>query len=88
MKTPVCSDDMLLNRMLLLAALAIVMMGIHLAASILSIILISLFLAIVLEPVVALLCRTRLPRSLIVESSGCFARSPLACRPCAAALTV
>ncbi|MGL9750905.1 MAG: hypothetical protein ACR5LC_05655 [Symbiopectobacterium sp.] len=61
MKTPVFSDDMLL-----LAALAIVMMGIHLAASILSIILLSLFLAIVLDPVVALLCRTRLPRSLIV----------------------
>ncbi|MGL9735632.1 MAG: hypothetical protein ACR5LF_08200 [Symbiopectobacterium sp.] len=52
--------------MLLLVALAIVMMGIHLAASILSIILRSLFLAIVLDPVVALLCRTRLPRSLIV----------------------
>ncbi|WP_440864047.1 AI-2E family transporter [Symbiopectobacterium purcellii] len=70
MKTPVFSDDMLLNRMLLLAALAIVMMGIHLAASILSIILLSLFLAIVLEPVVALLCRTRLPRSLVVVLLG------------------
>ncbi len=70
MKTPVFSDDMLLNRMLLLAALAIVMMGIHLAASILSIILLSLFLAIVLEPVVALLFRTRLPRSLIVVLLG------------------
>lgn len=70
MKTPVFSDDMLLNRMLLLATLAIVMMGIHLAASILSIILLSLFLAIVLEPVVALLCRTRLPRPLIVVLLG------------------
>ncbi|MBG6245152.1 hypothetical protein CS369_10910 [Candidatus Symbiopectobacterium sp. 'North America'] len=60
MKTPVFSDDMLL-----LAALAIVMMGINLAASILSIILLSLFLAIMLEPVVALLCRTRLPKTMI-----------------------
>ncbi|MGL9733504.1 MAG: hypothetical protein ACR5LD_01975 [Symbiopectobacterium sp.] len=63
MKTPVFSDDILRHLMLLLTSLAIVMMGIHLAASILSIILLSLFLAIVLAPVVALLCRTRLPRS-------------------------
>ncbi|PWC14386.1 pheromone autoinducer 2 transporter [Brenneria roseae subsp. americana] len=70
MRIPIRTDNKLLQRLLLLAALVIIMMGIHMAASILSVLLLALFLAIVLEPVVSLLCRTRLPRPLIVVLLG------------------
>lgn len=70
MKTPARSEDSFLHVVLLVAALTIIMMGIHMAASVLSLILLALFLAIVLEPVVALLCRSRLPRALVVVALG------------------
>lgn len=70
MRIPIRTDNQLLQRLLFLAALVIIMMGIHMAASILSMLLLALFLAIVLEPVVSMLCRTRLPRALIVVLLG------------------
>lgn len=70
MNIPPRAEDSLLRSLLLLAALTIVMIGINMAASALSLILLSLFLAIVLDPVVAFLCRSRLPRALVVVALG------------------
>ncbi|PWC11888.1 AI-2E family transporter [Brenneria corticis] len=70
MRTPLRTDNKLLQRMLLLAALTVVVIGAHMAASILSLLLLSLFLVIVLEPVVGVICRTGLPRPLVVTLLG------------------
>src|SRR5476651_1611411 len=56
------SHDTWLRGMLLLASLVIVMLGIRLASSTIVLLLLSLFLAIVLEPIIVLLSRLWLPR--------------------------
>ncbi|MBJ7221530.1 MULTISPECIES: AI-2E family transporter [unclassified Brenneria] len=56
------SRDTVLRGMLLLACLVIVMIGIRLAAPIIVLLLLALFLAIVLEPLIVMMSRLGLPR--------------------------
>ncbi|MEA9391597.1 AI-2E family transporter [Acerihabitans sp. TG2] len=62
MSRPDISRDIWLRSMVILACLVIVMMGIRLASSTIVVMLLALFLAIVLEPVIVLLSRLWLPR--------------------------
>lgn len=62
MSRPDISRDTWLRSMVILACLVIVMLGIRLAASTIVVLLLALFLAIVLEPVIVLMSRLWLPR--------------------------